>query len=137
MSDLQKVIIGWFFILCAIPGGWIGYQHSLATGMGGVLVGALSGGFVGLGLVALIAPKTHVSYFRDKPENEWTIIMSPFGGVIGVVLLIVTGRTLGFLEDDQIWKQFILAAIAVGALGMVRLFIFYRTAGITNRDDGP
>jgi len=54
-----------------------------------------------------------------------------------VVLLIVTGRTLGFLEDDQIWKQFILAAIAVGALGMVRLFIFYRTAGITNRDDGP
>lgn len=127
MSDIGKVrIIGLCLILCAIPGGWLGYNNSGATGIGGALIGGLSGGSIGFSLIAILTPKSYFKLYRGRGETNSTVVLMPLGSILAVCILVMYGFFFRFLINHDVWYRIIEVAVIVGLLAIVRMAIASR-----------
>lgn len=130
MSELNKVVLGRWLLICAIPSGWFGYINSGATHIGGMIVGGICGMFIGSSLLAIFIPKVYLAFLKGKDEDHSMLVSSPFGSVLVVVVFILVGFFLRFLINPRAWLGIIAVAIATAVVAIVRLAITAQKGGM-------
>jgi hypothetical protein len=121
MSEKSEGIIVIWFGACVLVGGYLGYQNSGATGIGGAIVGALSAGFIAFSLVGFFAPRAYIAWFRRRGEVESEVFLSPIGAILGVSILVMAGFFFKFLLNEDFWYRMIILAIGAGLAATIRL----------------
>ena len=102
-TDTAKWIIVCFSPIFTIPAGYLGYENSGATHIGGVIIGGICGIVVSFYFLAIIVPSAYFAFYKDKVETSGMIVTSPIGTTLLAGLFIYIGFYLHFLINISFW----------------------------------